>query len=97
VPEKVLEVSSYHAIIACVASGTGIALVPRSVLEAVRASDNIAAYPPTQGPVRVQTYLVWRQGGTSAALRALQAEILARRDRDGAPHQQGEGPLEHGA
>jgi DNA-binding transcriptional LysR family regulator len=77
VPEKVLALSSYHAIIACVASGTGIALVPRSVLETVRASDHIAVYPLATEPVRVQTYLVWRQGETSPALRALQAEILA--------------------
>jgi len=77
VPEKVLELSSYHAIVACVASGTGIALVPRSVLETVRASDSIAVYPLPEEHVRLQTYLVWRQGETSLALRVLQTEILA--------------------
>jgi DNA-binding transcriptional LysR family regulator len=77
VPEKVLELSSYHAIVACVAAGTGIALVPRSVLETVRASDSIAVYPLTEEHVCVQTYLVWRQGETSPALQALQAELLA--------------------
>ena len=77
VPEKVLELSSYHAIVACVASGTGIALVPRSVLETMRASDSIAVYPLTEEPVCVQTHLVWRQGETSPALQALQAELFA--------------------
>jgi DNA-binding transcriptional LysR family regulator len=77
VPEKVLELSSYHAIVACVASGTGIALVPRSVLETMRASDSIAVYPLTAEPVCVQTHLVWRRGETSPALQALQAELLA--------------------
>jgi len=77
VPEKVLELSSYHAIVACVASGTGIALVPRSVLETMRASDSIAVYPLTAEPVCEQTHLVWRQGETSPALQALQAELLA--------------------
>lgn len=75
IPEKVLALSSYHAIIACIASGTGIALVPRSVLETVRASDHIAVYPLTDAPVCLPTYLVWRQGEISPALRALQAEI----------------------
>ena len=83
VPERILELGSYHAIIACVASGTGIALVPRSVLETVRASDHIAVYPLAEEPVRVQTYLVWRHGETSPALRALQAEILASHNAKG--------------
>jgi DNA-binding transcriptional LysR family regulator len=80
VPERILELGSYHAIIACVASGTGIALVPRSVLETVRANDHIAVYPLAEEPVRVQTYLVWRHGETSPALRAWQAKILASRN-----------------
>ena len=33
---RVLELSSYHAILACVASGTGVAIVPESVLETVQ-------------------------------------------------------------
>jgi DNA-binding transcriptional LysR family regulator len=76
VPEKVLELSSYHAIVACVASGTGVALVPRSVLETVRVSDSIAVYPVPAQYGRLQTYLVWRQGEISPALQALRAEIL---------------------
>jgi DNA-binding transcriptional LysR family regulator len=76
VPEKVLELSSYHAIVACVASGTGIAIVPRSVLETVRMSDSIAVYPVPEEQAHLKTYLVWRKGETSPALRALQAEVL---------------------
>jgi len=33
-PERVLEFGSYHAIVACVAAGSGIALVPHSVVHA---------------------------------------------------------------
>jgi DNA-binding transcriptional LysR family regulator len=77
VPDKVLELSSYHAMVACVAAGTGIAIVPRSVLETVRMHDSIAVYPMPEEQGRLQTYLVWRQGETSPALRALQAELLA--------------------
>jgi DNA-binding transcriptional LysR family regulator len=77
VPEQVLELSSYHAMVACVASGTGIALVPHSVLETVRVSDSIAVYPLPVEHTRMTTYLVWRHGENSPALRALQVEILA--------------------
>jgi len=77
VPEKVLELSSYHAIVACVASGTGIALVPRSVLETVRVHASIAVYPLPEEHARMTTYLVWRHGELSPAMRALQAEIVA--------------------
>ncbi len=75
VPEKVLELSSYHAIVACVASGTGIAMVPRSVLETVRVGDSISVYPVSEMPAYYQTYLVWRKGEISSALKALQAEV----------------------
>jgi DNA-binding transcriptional LysR family regulator len=77
VPEKVLELSSYHAMVACVASGTGIALVPRSVLETVRMHDSVGVYPLPEEYSRLQTFLVWRQGEASLALRALQVQILA--------------------
>jgi DNA-binding transcriptional LysR family regulator len=77
VPEKVLELSSYHAIVACVASGTGIALVPRSVLETVRTRDSIAVYSLPEEYARVATFLVWRHGELSPALQALQREIHA--------------------
>jgi DNA-binding transcriptional LysR family regulator len=81
VPEKVLELSSYHAMVACVAAGTGIALVPRSVLETVRVSDSIAVYPLPEERARMTTYLVWRHGEISPALRALQGEILTSHPR----------------
>src|SRR6266850_2556103 len=35
-PERVMEYGSYHAIVACVAAGSGIAVVPRSVIRALR-------------------------------------------------------------
>jgi DNA-binding transcriptional LysR family regulator len=77
IPEKILELSSYHAIVACVASGTGIALVPRSVLETVRTHDSIAVYPLPEEYACLTTYLVWRPGERSLALQALQHAVTA--------------------
>ena len=52
VPERVMEFASYHAIVACVAAGSGIAIVPRTVIRLVRAErDRMMPVPPHEvGP-----------------------------------------------
>src|SRR6185369_8990768 len=75
VPERVMELSSYHAIVACAASGTGIAFIPRSVLNTVRGADNLAIYPLNDGIGKVTTCLVWRRGESSLALDALKMRV----------------------
>lgn len=69
-PARVLEFASYQAIIACVAAGTGMAIVPRSVLGTLRAAGNVSAHalPPSLAGNR--THLVWH-GMPSPALSAL--------------------------
>jgi DNA-binding transcriptional LysR family regulator len=74
-PEKTLELASYHAIIACVAAGTGIAIVPKSVTATVRDMQNVAVYPLSARKRKALTSLIWRKGEASWALRALQAEV----------------------
>jgi DNA-binding transcriptional LysR family regulator len=71
---RVLELSSYHAIVACVASGTGIALVPESVLDTVQhAAVARHALPKVHG--QVTTPLIWRAADQSAALLALRKVV----------------------
>ncbi|KWZ35006.1 LysR family transcriptional regulator [Burkholderia anthina] len=69
-PARVLELGSYHAIVACVAAGAGIAVAPRSVLDLQPETGNIAAHtiPELEG---IDTLLGWRRGHASAALAAL--------------------------
>ena len=69
-PARVLELGSYHAIVACVAAGAGIAVAPRSVLDLQPETGNITAHtiPELEG---IDTLLAWRQGSASAALAAL--------------------------
>jgi len=74
-PCSTLELSSYHAIVACVAAGTGIALVPRSVLEVVRGADHVGVHALPERTRRAVTSLAWRKGETSWALQALQAAL----------------------
>jgi DNA-binding transcriptional LysR family regulator len=78
-PERSLELSSYHAIVACVASGTGVALVPCSVLETVRGADELVVCRLGPRDGRVTTCLAWRRNESSVALNALRAELAAMR------------------
>ncbi|MDR5881787.1 LysR substrate-binding domain-containing protein [Caballeronia sp. LZ032] len=74
-PARVLELASYHAIIACVAAGAGVAVAPRSVLELARLDDDVDVHPLGELG-QVDTLLVWRKGHYSAALDALRDLLL---------------------
>src|SRR6266581_4717822 len=75
VAERVMEYGSYHAIVACVAAGSGIAAVPKSVLRAVGAEAQVAVHPLPANVANAKTMLVWRRGHQSAALDALRSEL----------------------
>ena len=69
-PGRILELGSYHAIVACVAAGTGVAIVPAEVLDQAVLGTAVERHPL---PARLRgnrTHLVW-SGEASAALRAL--------------------------
>lgn len=68
---RVMEFGSYHAIVACVAAGAGIAIVPRSVIRLARAQESVATYRLPAAVAKARTHLVWRRGHQSVALDAL--------------------------
>ncbi|MCP5373092.1 MAG: LysR family transcriptional regulator [Hyphomicrobiales bacterium] len=71
VPGQVMAVSSYLAIFACVAAGTGFAVVPRSVLDMVDAGGGFQRHP-LPGPLAdIRTLMAWRAGDRSAKVAAL--------------------------
>ncbi len=74
-PERVMEFGSYHAIVACVAAGAGIAIVPRSVIRVSLGAADVATSPLPPAVAKARTFLVWRRGHRSIALDALRAEI----------------------
>lgn len=84
-PLRVLELGSYHAIVACVAAGAGIAVAPRSVLALQRNFDEVAVHSLGEFGV-VETLLVWRRGHFSPALDALRGALLAHGDGAAAAH-----------
>ena len=72
-PLRLLELGSYHAILACVAAGTCVGVVPRSVLA-------LAPLPQPLGQhllARIDTLLAWRRGYHSAALDVLRQALVS--------------------
>jgi DNA-binding transcriptional LysR family regulator len=70
-PSRVMEFQSYHAIVACVAAGTGIAVVPRSVIGMTPAGKEVKIASLPAAIATAKTQLVWRAGYHSVALEAL--------------------------
>jgi len=70
IAERVLEFGSYQGMIACVAAGTGFAVVPKSVLGALQAADKIREHKLPERIAANCTHLVWR-GEASLALEGL--------------------------
>ena len=74
---RVLELHSYHAIVACVAAGTGLAIVPESVLEIVPdAPVGRHALPKVHRDI--VTPLVWRGSDSNKAVLALRGLLRER-------------------
>jgi DNA-binding transcriptional LysR family regulator len=83
-PARVLDLGSYHAIVACVAAGAGVAVAPRSVVELAHAGDNVEMHPLASVGM-IDTLLLWRRGHFSAALNVLREMLLADASSQEAP------------
>lgn len=70
-PVRLLELGSYHAILACVAAGSCVGVVPASVL----ALAPQAALLPYRPLTALPTLLAWRKGYRSPALDALRQAL----------------------
>ena len=75
VPSQVMEFATYQAIIACVAAGAGIAIVPRSVLKVANVGKALVVGRLPARTAKARTMLAWRAGHRSIALEALRAEL----------------------
>jgi DNA-binding transcriptional LysR family regulator len=74
---RVLELSSYHAIVVCVASGTGVALLPESVLDVVR-TDEVARHRLPKVHANMVTPLIWRAAEAPPSVVALRDLLAAK-------------------
>jgi DNA-binding transcriptional LysR family regulator len=81
VPERFMEFQSYHAIVACVAAGCGVAIVPRSVIRATPGQTEVCVSTLPQAIARTTTQLVWRPAYQSAALDVMKELLTTRKQK----------------
>lgn len=76
IPERIVEVGSYHLILGCVAVGMGVALVPYSVLDTYSERDRLSIHKLSAKFGRVKTRLVWLKDVPQAKILALSAVLI---------------------
>jgi DNA-binding transcriptional LysR family regulator len=82
-PERVIELGSYHAMLGCVLAGMGIALLPECVLPTVPESKRLKVHRLPRGENRSATLLIWRKGTASPNIAALRDVIGKRKTAAG--------------
>jgi DNA-binding transcriptional LysR family regulator len=71
-PARTMEFASYQAMVACVAAGTGFAVVPRSLLSTLKAAQDVRQH---ELPVRIRknrTHLVWNGVASTSVQRLME-------------------------
>jgi len=81
-PGKIIEVHSYHAMLAAVASGVGLAVLPASVLALLPGHQQVQVHHLPTEIAETGTWLVWRRDSFSPTILALKELILAIEQRD---------------
>lgn len=75
IPGRFVEISSYYSMLACVAAGAGISMIPASLLETLPGADGVKAHS-IAGPLgTAETWLTWRRDCRSANLKAFIDEL----------------------
>jgi DNA-binding transcriptional LysR family regulator len=70
-PERTIELGSYHAMLGCVVAGMGAALLPRSVLSTFPERKHLSVHPLPRAQRGITTLLIWRKGVNSPKISAL--------------------------
>ncbi|WP_075181248.1 LysR family transcriptional regulator [Pantoea sp. 1.19] len=75
-PAAIGEVTSYASLLACVACGAGIAVLPRAVLESMAGADRVQIHPLPPALRDSETLLVWRRDAFTPNVAALKTLII---------------------
>ena len=67
---RVMEIESYQGMLACVVAGSGVALMPASMLASLPGRENARVHPLQQPFASATTWLMWRKGRVGANLNA---------------------------
>ena len=75
VPARIIEMTSWHAILGCAAARMGIAVMPRMLLSTFPDSKYLSTHPLPAEVNHAPTILIWRKGARSPKIDAL-VEVL---------------------
>jgi len=75
-PGQFMEIQSYHAMLACVASGAGVAILPESVLAKIADPGQVQRHELPAEISATVTYLVWRRDAFTPNVKALKYLII---------------------
>ncbi|MGI4982429.1 MAG: putrescine utilization regulator PtrR [Janthinobacterium lividum] len=70
-PTRIVEIESYHSMLACVSAGAGVALLPEMVLAGLQGGARVSVHELDAPHGASQTWLVWRKGAMTPNLQAL--------------------------
>ena len=74
-PDRIIEMASYHAMLGCAVAGMGVSLMPLSVLEGFPNRDRLSVHAMPPDFDHADTVLIWRKGAGSPKIDAL-VEVL---------------------
>ncbi|GAB13785.1 putative LysR family transcriptional regulator [Arthrobacter globiformis NBRC 12137] len=75
VPGRIVEISSYYSMLACVAAGGGICMIPKSLLETLPGASRVQVHEIEGSLGTAETWLMWRRDCRSANLKAFITEL----------------------
>ncbi|MCV9879986.1 putrescine utilization regulator PtrR [Brenneria izbisi] len=75
-PGNITEIQSYHTMLACVSSGSGLALIPASVLELLPAHEHVQVHALPSDIAETATWLIWRRDAFGPNVEALKKLII---------------------
>jgi DNA-binding transcriptional LysR family regulator len=76
-PDRIVEITSYHAMLGCVVAGMGISLMPRNVLTTFPDAKLLSVHSLPPALARAPTVLIRRKGTLSPKVSALIEVLLA--------------------
>lgn len=79
-PDRIVEIGSYHAMLGCAVAGMGISLLPRIVLTTFPDAKLLSVHSLPKGLDRAPTVLIWRKGTHSPKVRALKELLIEHSD-----------------
>ena len=80
-PDRIVEITSYHAMLGCVVAGMGISLMPRSVLTTFPDAKLLSVHSLPPALAHAPTSLIRRKGTLSPKVSALIEALLAHSDK----------------